>query len=475
MANMSADMNASRNDDELEQLTVRTTAELVLGTLTYIVIIFMTISGNILVVMAVMNYRPLKKVQNYFLVSLAASDLCVATLVMPLHVVKFLAGGRWLLGVAVCQMFTTFDILCCTASILNLCAIAIDRYWAIHNPIDYAQKRTLRLVSLMIFAVWVVSALISIPPLIGWNDWSNRKLMERCELTTERAFVVFSASGSFFLPLMIMTIVYLKIFIAARQRIRTNRGRSALVRINKMTDRPTPTAQSNGSPRGHILLRGERTPLVIGVMTGASLQNALDHTSEVAADMAGEESTKGRRTSEERPRKTSRGIGRFLRPHSTLSANTSNGGLVIENPNSDKKRRFTDASIDSSKRQSEISDASEGLHVLHPQATTSSLLKRREKISVAKEKKAAKTLAVIMGVFVLCWLPFFLMYVIMPFCTDCSLHPKVAEAITWLGYINSAINPVIYTIFNLDFRRAFEKFLCPTRIRRKRRFSNAPH
>ena len=52
----------------------------------------MTIGGNTLVVVAVFSYRPLKKVQNYFLVSLAASDLCVAIFVMPLHVVKFLAG-----------------------------------------------------------------------------------------------------------------------------------------------------------------------------------------------------------------------------------------------------------------------------------------------------------------------------------------------------------------------------------------------
>ncbi len=52
----------------------------------------MTVVGNTLVVIAVFNYRPLRKVQNYFYVSLAASDLAVATLVMPLHVVKFLAG-----------------------------------------------------------------------------------------------------------------------------------------------------------------------------------------------------------------------------------------------------------------------------------------------------------------------------------------------------------------------------------------------
>lgn len=98
-------------------------------------------------------------------------------------------------------------------------------------------------------------------------------------------------------------------------------------------------------------------------------------------------------------------------------------------------------------------------------------VKRKEKISVSKEKKAAKTLAVIMGVFVLCWLPFFLMYIIMPFCNSCYIHPKVQDAITWLGYINSAINPVIYTIFNLDFRRAFERYLVPKKLRQRRRFS----
>lgn len=56
------------------------------------IIIMITIVGNSLVVISVFRYRPLKKVQNYFLVSLAASDLCVATFVMPLHVAKFLAG-----------------------------------------------------------------------------------------------------------------------------------------------------------------------------------------------------------------------------------------------------------------------------------------------------------------------------------------------------------------------------------------------
>ncbi|EYB83636.1 hypothetical protein Y032_0332g2775 [Ancylostoma ceylanicum] len=242
------------------------TVELVLGTITYLVIIAMTVAGNTMVVVAVFSYRPLKKVQNYFLVSLAASDLAVAIFVMPLHVVKFLADGRWLLGISVCQLFTTADILLCTSSILNLCAIAIDRYCAIHDPINYAQKRTPRFVCCVIVTVWVLSVIISVPPLIGWNDWSSQKLRDHCELSSERAFVVFSASGSFFLPLLVMVVVYVKIFLSARQRIRTNRGRSALMRIQRTSleeadDRRHSKRFSVESAKTSSRV-GEKTPLV---------------------------------------------------------------------------------------------------------------------------------------------------------------------------------------------------------------------
>ena len=70
-----------------------------------------------------------------------------------------------------------------------------------------------------------MSAAISVPPMLGWNNWDTEELIEKCELTTEKAFVIFSACGSFFVPLAVMIVVYLKIFMSARQRIRTNRGK----------------------------------------------------------------------------------------------------------------------------------------------------------------------------------------------------------------------------------------------------------
>ena len=70
-------------------------------------------------------------------------------------------------------------------------------------------------------------------------------------------------------------------------------------------------------------------------------------------------------------------------------------------------------------------------------------------------------MSIIMGVFVLCWLPFFLLYITVPFCKQCSeyVSDRIVTAAVWLGYINSALNPVIYTVFNLDFRRAFKRLV----------------
>lgn len=75
------------------------------------------------------------------------------------------------------------------------------------------------------------------------------------------------------------------------------------------------------------------------------------------------------------------------------------------------------------------------------------------------ETKAAKTLAIIVGCFILCWCPFFTMYLIRPFCNDC-IDPLLFSILFWLGYCNSAVNPMIYALFSKDFRFAFKRIIC---------------
>jgi len=84
----------------------------------------------------------------------------------------------------------------------------------------------------------------------------------------------------------------------------------------------------------------------------------------------------------------------------------------------------------------------------------------RQMLEQRRERKAARTLAVITGTFVLCWLPFFILAILKPFCgKHCHYPAPLISIIVWLGYVNSMINPVIYTVFNADFRSAFRQIL----------------
>lgn len=74
------------------------------------------------------------------------------------------------------------------------------------------------------------------------------------------------------------------------------------------------------------------------------------------------------------------------------------------------------------------------------------------------DHKAAITVGIIMGVFLICWMPFFCVNILAAFCKTC-IGDQTFKVLTWLGYSNSAFNPIIYSIFNTEFRQAFKRIL----------------
>jgi len=144
--------------------TVRLFVSLVvLGT-----IILAAIVGNIFVVTAIAVDRNLRTVANYLIASLAVADLLVAALVMPLAAVNEVSA-RWFLGRQLCDTWISFDVTCCTSSILHLVAISLDRYWAV-TRVDYIHRRSPKRIVGMIVASWGVAVVVSIPPLFFQRD-----------------------------------------------------------------------------------------------------------------------------------------------------------------------------------------------------------------------------------------------------------------------------------------------------------------
>ncbi|XP_064487727.1 5-hydroxytryptamine receptor 1-like [Ornithodoros turicata] len=192
--------------------------------------ITLTVIGNALVCISVFVVRRLRHPSNHLLVSLAVSDLCVALLVMPLAL-HFEVAGRWDLGPTVCDMWVSFDVTSCTASILNLCMISVDRYLAITRPLTYGVRRTARRIWSCIGAVWLLSCLISVPPLLVLGNEHGTAHAPTCLVCQSVGYQLYATLGAFYIPLIVMIALYYKIYVAAKRVVDAERQAQVAHRV----------------------------------------------------------------------------------------------------------------------------------------------------------------------------------------------------------------------------------------------------
>lgn len=132
-------------------------------------LIVISIVGNCLVCVAIFTERKLRKLGNAFIVSLAIADLFVSCLVMTFALCNELMS-YWIFGDWFCDVWISFDIMCSTASILNLCAISLDRFILIKDCLLYNQWMTRKVASVALLLIWFISALVSFLPIfLGWH------------------------------------------------------------------------------------------------------------------------------------------------------------------------------------------------------------------------------------------------------------------------------------------------------------------
>ncbi|XP_076018123.1 5-hydroxytryptamine receptor 1F [Genypterus blacodes] len=363
----------------------------ILLTMTLSVVAILTTLFNCLVITAIAVTRKLHHPANYLICSLAVTDLLVAVLVMPFSII-YIQKQTWVMGQVVCTIWLSVDITCCTCSILHLAAIAIDRYRAITDAVEYSRKRTGARAGAMVAVVWFLSILISLPPLV-WRYYSgDAEHEDQCIITHHHmAFTLYATLGAFYIPLLLILILYYKIYRAA-QTLYMRREASRASRHSCMTNGsmiPSSYPAGDGDNDG-----GPRSP----------------------EPVSPPEKSYSEPSTEEPPRERVR--------------------VSVKNFKSKTRRR-----------ESHYSESRRGPIYQGP------------RISGSRERKAASTLGLILGAFVICWLPFFVKEVIVNTCSSCSTSMEMADFLTWLGYLNSLINPLIYTIFNEDFKKAFQKMV----------------
>ncbi|XP_043842792.1 5-hydroxytryptamine receptor 7 isoform X1 [Dromiciops gliroides] len=197
-----------------EQINYGNTEKVVIGAILSLITL-LTIAGNCLVVISVCFVKKLRQPSNYLIVSLALADLSVAVAVMPFVSVTDLIGGKWIFGHFFCNVFIAMDVMCCTASIMTLCVISIDRYLGITRPLTYPVRQNGKCMAKMILSVWLLSASITLPPLFGWAQNVNDDKV--CLISQDFGYTIYSTAVAFYIPMSVMLFMYYQIYKAAKR------------------------------------------------------------------------------------------------------------------------------------------------------------------------------------------------------------------------------------------------------------------
>ncbi|CAL8404039.1 unnamed protein product [Boreogadus saida] len=353
--------------------------------------------GNVLVCVSVYLEKALKTTTNYFIVSLAFADLLLAILVLPLFVYTQFQGGVWTLNMVVCDGLMTMDVMLCTASIFNLCAISVDRFIAVSIPLNYNRKHVDHRQIVLLSATWLLALAVASPVMFGINRVPRRDPSE-CKLEDDN-YVIYSSVCSFFIPCPIMLLLYFAMFRGLR---RWEESRKAKLKTS--------------------------------IEVCRKLQHAAAAVN--ASSVAG-----------------AHGNGPTIR-------GTIPGPLPMPLP------RIIERDL-AQTRLEEMEDSMEP-EIPYPRQYRENSVptltyhhqhrKKRAKIN-GRERKAMRVLPVVVGCFLFCWTPFFVVHTTRAICSTCDIPASLMDIVTWLGYVNSALNPIIYTIFNTEFRKFFKKFL----------------
>ncbi|XP_076874293.1 trace amine-associated receptor 1-like [Brachyhypopomus gauderio] len=179
-------------------------------------VVILTVFGNLFVILTIVHFKQLHMPTNYLVLSLAVTDLLLGALVMPPSMIRSVETC-WYLGKLFCKIHSSVDVTLCTASILNLSFISIDRYYAVCRPLLYQSKITTFVTLVMISICWSVSVIVG----FGIIFLELNILGSGCVLFQSAACTLFTSLLAFYFPGLVMLSIYTKIFHVARKQAKS--------------------------------------------------------------------------------------------------------------------------------------------------------------------------------------------------------------------------------------------------------------
>ncbi|KAG7257228.1 hypothetical protein CRUP_027395 [Coryphaenoides rupestris] len=377
-----------------------------------------TALGNGLVMLSIGLDRRLRTVHNYFLFSLAVADLVIGLVSVNLYAL-YVVHGRWPLGALLCDLWLMLDYVVSNASVMNLLLISLDRYFCVTRPLSYPARRTGGMACLMISGAWLLSVLLWAPPILCWQVLpAQRPVPEgRCyvQVLASPAATLGTSLASFYLPATAMLGLYAR--IAARSATAAAAGGMRRGMRRKMAAAAEP-------PPPRRLLESRSL---------ASSESETKTTSECL---------------------TQTDSGGAPKPEGTGASSTCS--FFFSSSSSSPLRNPQDSSSREVKEQSAAQTGVRG------QPGSGSMLSRwqesrRDRVAT-RERRVTHTVLAVLTAFILTWTPYSVLAVVGAFCRVC-VPSSLWAAGYWMCYVNSAINPGLYALFNGTFRKTFLRLL----------------
>uniref|UniRef100_A0A8C6U731 Histamine H1 receptor n=1 Tax=Neogobius melanostomus TaxID=47308 RepID=A0A8C6U731_9GOBI len=339
----------------------------------------LTIIMNLLVLYAVIREKSLHTVGNLYIVSLSVADLIVGTTVMPLNLV-YLLEDEWKLGRAVCQFWLIMDYVASTASIFSVFILCLDRYRSVRQPLKYLKYRTRGKARVMISRAWLLS-MAWIIPILGWRSFTHVELKPEDEnkCDTDFRFVtwfkVITAIFNFYVPCILMQHV---------------RDRERIIHPTDSFGEMSQTSPAARVPQSPKRRRSLKETLV-------SVPNSESGNKKLAME-----------------------------------------GYKVEICNNCEVNHSSVPWREEGIRDEKLDVENEATLKQTWQKFIDNSRQRIQSLRIHKENKAAKQLGFIIVAFLLCWIPYFIAFMVMAFCKEC-VHHDLHMFTIWLGYINSTL------------------------------------
>uniref|UniRef100_A0A8C8LPA3 G-protein coupled receptors family 1 profile domain-containing protein n=1 Tax=Oncorhynchus tshawytscha TaxID=74940 RepID=A0A8C8LPA3_ONCTS len=353
-------------------------------------LVFATVLGNALVILAFAVEKSLRTQGNFFFLNLAIADLLVGGFCIPAYI-PYVITGEWKLGRGLCKIWLVVDYTLCTASVFNIVLISFDRFISVTRAVSYrCQKGVTREAVLKMLSVWLAAFLLYGPAIIIWEYIAGSSVVPDKECHAEFYF-----------------------------NWRRNQVRD---------EQPV---EGTGDCEMEALKAGVQHVFFVRPVEGEA-QRIPDN----AARLGGILSTA----------KVSAVTG-------NSNHETSKDSTILDLP---------PLQVDDVVQHSRRTRFQSAEHSFSKQRSQSEVAASRFRLS--KDKKVAKSLAVIVCVFGLCWAPYTLLMIIRAACHAQCVQHYLYEISFWLLWVNSSINPVLYPLCHTSFRKAFRKLLCTTKI-----------